>query len=133
VLNRLLCALIVLAVVGVASAGEVKVIAKFAGVMEEKSAQVPESPVITNADELKMLWEAWKLSDPIPPVNFKDELVIVTTKTAGRLDVSLQLDAKGNLKVDPPPTKLAKQGFRYVIQVIERTGIKSVNDKALKK
>jgi hypothetical protein len=110
---------------------EMKVIAKFAGSVDDDKAEAPKEPVITNEKDLKALWDAWKLTDKMPKVDFDKELVVITTTKGSRLNVNLKRDEKGDLTVVGVATRDLRPGLRYIIQVIEREGIKTVNGKKL--
>lgn len=137
-LSRMLAALAALAFVAFAATAdeknppkEMKVIAKFAGSVDDNKAEAPKEPVITSAKDLKALWDAWKLTDKMPKVNFDKELVIVSTTKGSRLNVNIKRDEKGDLTIQAVSTRDLRPGLRYLIQVIEREGIKSVNGKKL--
>jgi hypothetical protein len=110
---------------------EMKVIAKFAGSVDDDKAEPPKEPVITNEKDLKALWDAWKLTDKMPKVDFDKELVVVSTTKGSRMNVTLRRDEKGDLIVVAVATRDLRPGLRYMIQVIEREGIKTVNGKKL--
>jgi hypothetical protein len=132
----LMATLTAFAIVSTAIASEkgptpVKPAAKFAGSVEDDKAEAPRQPILTSEKELAALWKAWKLTDRMPKVDFARQFVLVSTSIGSSLDVTLRRDDKGDLKVSLEESSDSPPGLRYVIQVIDRAGIKSVNGKKL--
>jgi len=95
--------------------------------------EAPANGCITDAKTFEKLWKAWKFGDKVPDVDFKTEMVVVTTTRGGRVRLAIQLDEKGNLRVGGLATRDLRPGFRYEIGVIKREGVKTVNGKELPK
>jgi hypothetical protein len=110
---------------------EMKLIAKFSGSVNDDKAEAPKEPVITNEKDLKKLWDDWKLTDKMPKVDFDKELVLVSTTKGSRLNVNIKVSEEGDLTLVAVSTRDLRPGLRYLIQVIERGGIKTVNGKKL--
>jgi hypothetical protein len=89
--------------------------------------------VITSTKQLEKLWKDWKIADKAPEVDFTKEIVIVQTTVGSKLNVSFSLDDNGNLKILGLGTSDFGEGFRYVIQSVNREGIKKVDGKELPK
>jgi hypothetical protein len=87
--------------------------------------------VITSAEGLKKVWDAWKLEDKMPQVDFGKEIVVVTTTRGSRLNLRLMLDDKENLQVLGLATRDLRPGFRYVMAIVSRDGVKTVDGKPL--
>lgn len=87
--------------------------------------------IILSEKEFEALWLAWKLPSPVPEVEFSLDLVAVQTTQGSRLRLSAVLEDNGNLMVLGLATRDLRPGFRYVIAVLSRTGVKTVNGKEL--
>ena len=108
----------------------VKTIKEWSGTVDD-TALMKEAPgSITSIKELEKLWEAWKINDPMPTVDFAKELVVVSTTQGSRLRLALVLD-DGNLVVGGVGTRDLRPGFRYVIGTVSLEGVKTVNGKEL--
>jgi uncharacterized lipoprotein YbaY len=110
----------------------VKTIKEWSGTVDD-TALMKEAPgSITSIKELEKLWEAWKINDPMPTVDFAKELVVVSTTQGSRLRLALVLDdGSGNLTVGGVGTRDLRPGFRYVIGTVSLEGVKTVNGKEL--
>ncbi len=93
------------------------------------SKAVPE--VILTEEGLKNLWKVWKIEGSMPKVDFSRNLIVVQTTRGSRLRLSATLDEKGDLKVLGAATADLRPGFRYVVAVLSREGVKTVNGKEL--
>jgi hypothetical protein len=87
---------------------------------------------VADAKALEKLWKKWGVEGKVPEVDFKKEIVIVSTTAGGRLTLSARLDDKGNLEVLGLATRDFKPGFRYVLATVSREGVKTVNGKEMK-
>lgn len=87
--------------------------------------------VILSTKEFEALWLAWKLPGPVPEVDFSSNLVVVQTTEGSRLRLAVSQDDKGNVKALGLATRDFRPGFRYVIAVLSRKGVKTVNGKEL--
>jgi hypothetical protein len=67
----------------------------------------------------------------VPEVDFAKDLVVTSTTVGSRLNVTPMLDDNGNLELLGMATMDFGPGFRYVIFVVGREGVKSVNGKKL--
>lgn len=86
---------------------------------------------IASAGDLDKLWKAWARADKPPKVDFAKELVVITTTRGSRLRLVVTLDENGNLEVGGLATKDLRPGFRYVIGVVPREGVKTIGGKEL--
>ena len=116
---------------GPAKGKPLKPLKQWSGSVEDLSLQKAAPEVIVSAPELEKLWQAWKVPGPVPQVDFAKELVVVTTTRGSRLRFGATLDEQGNLQVAGMATRDLRPGFRYVIAVVSREGVKSVNGKEL--
>lgn len=87
--------------------------------------------VIHHGSQLQELWEHWQIKDPLPQVDFAQELVVATATRGSVLRLALTLDDRGNLEVGGLSTMDLRPGFRYVIATVSRAGVKTVNGKRL--
>jgi hypothetical protein len=113
----------------------VKPTAEFKGAVEDVGLlkQIPAGNFIANEKDLEKLWTAWKVSDKMPKVDFTKDVVVIATTRGSTLRLTARLDGKGNLQVGGFGTRDLRPGFRYVIAVVPREGVKSINGKELLK
>jgi hypothetical protein len=111
----------------------VKLEKEWKGSVDDEALAKDAPAVIVDAKTLEKLWKAWKIEGNVPAVDFKKELVIITTTSGSKLRLSATLDDKGNLEVLGMATRDLRPGFRYVIATVSREGIKTVNAKKLPK
>src|SRR5262249_30470026 len=80
---------------------------------------------------LAKLWKAWRKDKP-PKVDFSKQVVLVLTHFENaEVKFTADLEGKGNLKLGVSSTERGANGMTYVIAVIDRAGIKSINGKPL--
>jgi len=111
---------------------KVEITQKWSGSVEDEKAMKPES--ITTAKGLEAVWKAWKVKGDVPKVDFTKNLVVAVYSVGSRLNMAgANLDDKGNLDVLGLGTRDLGPGFRYVLGVVSREGVKTVNKKDLPK
>lgn len=98
---------------------------------EGASEQFPR--VITDKAKLAEAWKACEREDAVPEVDFSKKFVVVSTTSGSRLNVGGRLNDKGDLQVLAIGTRDFRPGFRYVIAVFPREGVKSVDGVELPK
>lgn len=111
---------------------KVEIIKKWSGSVEaEKVAQ----PVfITSAEKLKAIWKAWNMTGEVPKVDFDKNIIVAVYSVGSRLNMAgANLDDKGNLTVLGFATRDIRPGFRFVLGVVSKEGVKKVNNKDLPK
>jgi hypothetical protein len=109
---------------------KVEITQKWSGSVDDTKAPKPES--ITSAKGLEAIWKAWKIDGDVPKVDFTKNIVVAVYSVGSKLNLAgAALDDQGNLTVLGLGTKDIKPGFRYVLGVVSREGIKTVNKKAL--
>lgn len=86
---------------------------------------------IASEGDLDKLWKAWGRADKPRKVDFAKELVVLSTTRGSRLRLVVTLDENGNLEVGGLATKDLRPGFRYVIGVVPREGVKTIGGKEL--
>ena len=103
---------------------------KWSGSVDDDKAAMPEC--IATAKGLEAVWKAWKVPGEVPTVDFTKNIVVAVYSSGSKLDFSsATLDDAGNLEVVGLGTRDLRPGFRYVLAVISKEGVKTVNKKAL--
>lgn len=125
------CVLFPLAATPWAKAGnKVEVIRTLSGSVADEKAIQP--PVITSAKGLEAVRKAWSHKEEMPKVDFSKEMIVAVYSRGSRLNLSgVKLDDKGNLTVLGFGTRDLRPGFRFVLGVVSREGVKTVNGTAL--
>ena len=104
---------------------------EWSGSMDDLSLLKTAPEIILSAKEFETLWLSWRLAGPPAEVDFSKDLVAVQTTRGSRLRLSAALDDRGNLKVLGLTTLDLHPGFRYVIAILSRKGVKTINGKEL--
>jgi hypothetical protein len=113
-----------------AQAKKMEITKQWSGSAEDEKAIKPEC--ITSAKGLEAVWKAWKIEGDVPKVDFTKDLVVAVYSVGSKLNLAgATLDDKGNLDVLGFGTRDIRPGFRYVLGVVSREGVKTVNKKAL--
>lgn len=82
---------------------------------------------IVATKDLEALWKRWKLGK-VPKVDFKTQVVTISTWSGSRMVMNRQLDKKGHLVVScAGGTKDLVDGLTYAIEIYTVSGVKSVN------
>lgn len=134
----LLCVLLAAGVVTTATATQpaqkkkVEISNKWSGSVEDEKATRPE--VITTPKGLEGVWKAWKIAGDVPRVDFDKNVVVAVYSSGSKLNMAgATLDDKGDLQVLGFGTRDLRPGFRYVLGVVSKEGVKTVNKKKLPK
>jgi hypothetical protein len=111
----------------------VEVVQRWAGSVDdvEKMKLALDDRVIADAKTWESLREAWKLGDETKGVDFARQLVLVGTTRGSRIGGEPILGDKGDLSIAFVSTRDLRPGFRYLIFVVPREGITSVNGKPI--
>ena len=110
----------------------VKLLTEWKGSVADAELAKDAPEYVADAKSLEKLWKKWGVEGKVPEVDFKKEIVIVSTTVGSRLSLSAKLGDKGNLEVLGAATSDLAPGFRYVIATVSREGVKTVNGKELK-
>lgn len=111
---------------------KVEVTKKWSGSVDDEKAKKPE--VIVSAKGLEAVWKEWKIKGDAPKVDFSKNIVVAVYSPGSRLNLAgANLDDKGDLTVLGFGTRDLRPGFRYVLGVVSKEGVKTVNKKALPK
>jgi hypothetical protein len=115
-----------------AQAKKLEIAKKWSGSVDDEYAMKPE--VILSTKSLEAVWKAWKIGGEVPKVDFSKDLVVAVYSRGSKLNLAgAKLDDKGDLEVLGFGTRDIQPGFRYVLGVVSRDGIKTVNKKELPK
>jgi hypothetical protein len=105
---------------------------KWSGSVDDEKAAKPDC--VTTAKGLEALWKAWKAPGDVPKVDFTKNIVVGVYSVGSKLNLaSAILDEKGNLDAIGFGTRDIRPGFRYVLGVVSKDGVKTVNRKELPK
>src|SRR5262245_42190779 len=110
---------------------EVKLIKQWKGSVADETLMADAPVYITTAGDLERLWEKWKIAGKRPEVDFSKHIVVVQTSRGSNLSLIATLDEKGNLSINGLGTMDFLPGFRYVIGIISRAGVITINNKAI--
>jgi|ERR1051326_1491323 hypothetical protein len=134
-LQIILVGMIICTLTGAALAADkpVKANKQWMGSVADAKLEKDAPKVITSAKQFEKLWKDWKIGDKVPEVDFTKEILVIATTPGSKLNLSCSLDDKGDLKVLGQATSDFGEGFRYVIQSVDREGVKTVNGKELPK
>ncbi|MDD2900929.1 MAG: hypothetical protein PHU44_00670 [Syntrophales bacterium] len=91
----------------------------------------PARGYFANQGELDRLWAAWRIPGPCPKVDFKTQLMLVRTCNCSQISVAPLLKEKGNLQVQVTITKDLREDTGYILVLIPRQGIRSIDGKPL--
>ena len=109
---------------------KVEILKTWSGSVDDEKAMKPEA--ITSAKDLEAVWKAWKIQGDVPKVDFTKSIVVAVYSAGSKLNMAgATLDGEGNLEVLGFGTRDFRPGFRYVLGVVSRDGVKTVNKKAL--
>jgi hypothetical protein len=111
---------------------KVEILKKWSGSAENETVARPEC--ITTARDLQTVWKAFKIKGEAPKLDFTKNMVVAVYSVGSRLNLAgASLDEKGNLSVLGFGTQDIRPGFRFVLAVVSRNGVKTVNNKPLPK
>ena len=109
---------------------KVPVLVLWRGSVDDENLLGEPPVVIGTQQQLSDLWHNWKLAGEIPQVDFHEVLVVVQTTRGGRLNLQVR-HTNGALDLLALATRDLRPGFRYVIGVIPRAGLKTIGDQNL--
>jgi hypothetical protein len=110
---------------------DVSLTKEWKGSVEDADLAKAAPEFVTDAKAFAKLWKKWGVEGKVPKVDFKKEIVIVSTTSGSRLSLSARLDDQGNLEVLGIATSDFGPGFRYAMATVPRAGVKTVNGKEL--
>ena len=102
------------------------------GSVDDEKAAKPDC--ITSAKGLEAVWKSFKIEGDAPKVDFTKDIVVGVYSVGSKLNLAgATLDDKGDLTVLGLGTRDIRPGFRFVLGVVSRDGVKTVNKKELPK
>jgi hypothetical protein len=105
---------------------------KWDGTVEDEKAMKPD--VIVSAKGFEAVWKAWKIGGEVPKVDFDKNVVVAVYSVGSKLNLAgVNLNEKGNLEALGFGTRDIQPGFRFVLGVVSKDGVKTVNGKELPK
>lgn len=105
----------------------------WAGLLDEKKLTelAPAKGYVTSEAALKKVWETWRPGEKLPEVDFTKQVVLVNLCGMYPPKYELKVTAEGDLKVVVIPLVPPRRGYGYGIAVVERSGLKTINGKAI--
>ena len=115
---------------GPAKGKPMKLLQQWSGSVDDLFLMKGMPKFIISVEELEELWQVWKVPGKGPRWTFYD-LVLVATTRGSILHLALTLDDEGESQEWGIATTDLRPGFRYVIAVVSREGVKTVDGKEL--
>ena len=113
---------------------KVEITTMWKGSVADQNLMKTAPDCITSAKGLEAVWKAWKVAGDVPKVDFDKNIVVGVYSVGSSLNLAgANLDDKGNLDVLGFGTRDIRPGFRYVLGVVSKDGVKTVNGKQLPK
>lgn len=88
--------------------------------------------IVLNAEKFAEAWKAAERTDEVPVIDFKKYLAVAMTTRGSRVNPRATLSAEGDLRVFGMETRDFRPGFRYVIGLYPREGVKTINGEPLR-
>ena len=117
-------------------ADEVTPINKYSGIGRQDGLAelAPKNGMITSQAELNRIWAGWSVPQPIPDVDFATQMVLVTTVPGPNRTFNGPLNLEdGDLSYRVAATRMGGPGFGYLMMVVPRARIESVNGQPVPK
>ncbi len=97
------------------------------GAVAEEKLAIDTPEFIATPVALQELWAKWKITTLLPAIDFSKSIIAVGTTGGSILNLSLTQDNRGNMKSIGMATMDLVPGFRYVLQVVNREGVRTFN------
>ncbi len=110
---------------------EIKPVAVYKGSVAEVELQKNCPDFISDAVTMQELWQSWKIKEKVPEIDFAKQIVLISTTVGSVMNMTISLDEKGDMKTFGMSTMDFGEGFRYLMSVVSREGVKTVNGKEL--
>jgi hypothetical protein len=125
----LVCLAVLLGIVRVsaADAKELAPVQKWEGSVDAGEPPKGIPAAIVNAVDFAAIWKQCGRAEALPALDWTKHFAVCQTTSGSRLNLGARLDAGGDAKVAGIATRDFRAGFRYVIAVYPRDGVKSVN------
>ena len=95
------------------------------------TAPEPARGYLASQAELDKLWKEWQIPGKSPRVDFKTRLVLVRTCNCSSISIDPLLNDQGDLKIQVTITKDLREDTAYVMVLIPRQGIRTVEGKPI--
>jgi hypothetical protein len=120
---------------GPGDATPVKPLMQWTGRVKDKDLLklAPARGYLSHEKDLEKLWKAWDIKEKMPAVDFTKELILVAAARSSSLSVSSKLDESGDLRITTVVTADLRPDFGYVIVLIPRAGVKTINGKPIER
>jgi hypothetical protein len=102
------------------------------GSIDDAKGKADASPVVVSEKAFKKLFESWMFDKELPKVDFEKNVVVVATTVGSKISGKPVLK-DGNLTFPAISTRDIRPGFRYLIAVFPKEGVKTFNGKELPK
>lgn len=111
---------------------EIKPLKEWRGRVSNASGKkAPGRGYLASQAELDKLWAAWHIPGTSPKVDFKTRLVLIRTCNCSHISITSLLNQQGNLHIQVTVTKDITEDTAYVLVLIPRRGIRTVEGKPL--
>lgn len=120
---------VLVAVAGDAVAADEKT-RTWTGSVADTALKADGPPVIVTEAAFKKMFESWKFEKELPKVDFEKNLVVVATTVGSKIGGKPVLK-DGNLTFPAFSTRDIRPGFRYLIAVFPKDGVKTFDGKPL--
>lgn len=91
----------------------------------------PANEVVDDPEAFAKIWNAWRPAEDVPEIDFTRSLVLVATADGPNRMFANIRNADGNVTAVYGSTKIGGPGFGYLIAVVPREGIESINGRPL--
>lgn len=118
------------------SADEVIPIRKYSGVLRQNGPAMvaPKSGVIVGQAKFAEVWQAWSVGERMPEIDFKKQLVLVATVSGPNRTLSGPLKlVDSDLSYRVMSTKMGGPGFGYLLMLVPRDGVMTINGQPIPK
>ena len=112
-----------------AESKELKPVQQWQGSVE--SGKPEAQGVITTAAEFAAVWKKCARTEPLPEIDWAKHFAYFASTSGSILRVNPTVDDAGNVKALGIATADFRSGFRYVLLVLPRARVRTVNGEAL--
>jgi len=91
----------------------------------------PVGDYLANQAKLDQLWTDWQIPGKSPQVDFKTGLVLVRTCNCSLISIAPLLSEQGDLHIQVTMTKDLRDDTAYVLVLIPRQGIRTIEGKPI--
>lgn len=129
----LLCSLLLMTIAQLpaAEARELTPLHQWKGSVETGKSDGATPQVITSAAEMAAVWKKCERTDALPEIDWSKQFALLATTAGSVLRLGARLEAGGDVKALGLATMDFRPGFRYVLLVLPRDGVKTVNGQPL--